>query len=168
MNLSEDVFEPSMSTGSGLFSFLSGIFAQIFRQIVSMIRKRLRNTNLVTSIYFKMKKTSLPVDERRSKTPLLKFPSNTPPLTVYYKRHHCLQTLFLIFKFVRGEIKKLFVSRTNVLLVGTLISIGDVSMSIATVTSTRNFWNCFQLESLRFSDFLFSLFLFFFFLAPSE
>ena len=108
MNLSEDVFEPSMSAVSGLFSFLSGIFAQIFRQIVSMIRKRLRNTNLVTSIYFKMKKTSLPVDVLRSKTPFLKFPSNTPPLTVYYKRHHCLQTLFVIFTFVRGEIKKLF------------------------------------------------------------
>ena len=61
-----------MSTGSGLFKFLSGIFAQIFGQIVSIIRKRLRNTNLVLSIYFKTKKISLPVDLRRLKTPLLK------------------------------------------------------------------------------------------------
>ena len=34
------------------FSFLSGIFAQIFEQIVSIIRKRLRNTNSVELIYF--------------------------------------------------------------------------------------------------------------------
>ena len=41
-SLSKDVFERRMSTGSGLFSFLSGIFAQAFGQIVSIIRKRLR------------------------------------------------------------------------------------------------------------------------------
>ena len=64
----------STSSGSGLFSFLSGIFAHIFGQIVSVIRKRLRNTNLVASIYFKMKKTSLLVDEWPSKTPLLNLP----------------------------------------------------------------------------------------------
>ena len=54
------------------FSFLSGIFPQMFGQIVSIIRKILRNTNLAASIYFKMKKTSLPVDMRCSKTSLLK------------------------------------------------------------------------------------------------
>ena len=64
----------STSIGSGLFSFLSGIFAHIFGQIVSVIRKSLRNTNLVASIYFKMKKTSLLVDEWPSKTPLLNLP----------------------------------------------------------------------------------------------
>ena len=64
----------STSSGSGLFSFLSGIFAHIFGQIVSVIRKRLRNTNLVASIYFKMKKTSLLVDEWPSKTLLLSLP----------------------------------------------------------------------------------------------
>ena len=74
MNLSKDVFERRTSTGTGLFTFLSGIFAQIFGQIVSIIRKRLRNTNLVLSIYFKMKKISPPVDLRRSKTPLFKLP----------------------------------------------------------------------------------------------
>ena len=41
-SLSKDVFERRTSTGSGLFSFLSGIFAQAFGQIVSIIRKRLR------------------------------------------------------------------------------------------------------------------------------
>lgn len=50
-------------------------FAQPFGQIVSMIRKKPRNTNVVLSIYFKMKKISLTVDVRRSKTPLLKFPT---------------------------------------------------------------------------------------------
>ena len=46
------------------------------------------------------------------------------------RRHHCLQTLFLLFKFVTSETKEYFVSRTNALLVGTLISIGEVSVSI--------------------------------------
>ena len=46
----------STSNGRGRFSFLSGIFAQIFGQIVSVVRKRLWNTNLVESIYLKMKK----------------------------------------------------------------------------------------------------------------
>ena len=37
-----------------------------------------------------------------------------------FRRHHCLQTLFLLFRFVKSEIKQSFVSRTNTLLVGTL------------------------------------------------
>ena len=44
------------------FSFLDGVFAQIFGQIVSIIVTTLRNTNLGASRCFKMKKTSLPVD----------------------------------------------------------------------------------------------------------
>ena len=74
VNLSKDVFERRMSTGSGLFSFLDSGFAQILGQLVSIIVKTLRNTNLGASRCFKMKKTSLPVDMRRSKTPLLKLP----------------------------------------------------------------------------------------------
>ena len=70
--LSKDVFERRASTTMGLFSFLSGISAQFFGQIVYIIRKRPRNANLVLSIYFKMKKISLPVDGRRLKTPLFK------------------------------------------------------------------------------------------------
>lgn len=45
---------------------------------------------------------------------------------------HCLQTLPLFFKFVTSKAIESFVSRTNARLVGTLISIRDVSMSIAT------------------------------------
>ena len=47
----------------------------MFGQIISIIVKTLRNTNLAASRCFKMKKTSLPVDVRHSKTPLLKLPS---------------------------------------------------------------------------------------------
>ena len=36
------------------------------------------------------------------------------------RRHHCLQTLFLVFKFVTSKTMESFVSRTNALLVGTL------------------------------------------------
>ena len=76
MNLSKDVFERRTSTGSGLFSFLDSGFAHLLGQLVSIIVKTLRNTNLGASRCFKMKKTSLPVDVRRSKTPLLKLPNN--------------------------------------------------------------------------------------------
>ena len=38
--------------------------------------------------------------------------------------------MVLLLKFVTREIKESFVSRTNVLLVGTLISIGDVGLSM--------------------------------------
>ena len=75
MNLSRDVFERRTSTGSGLFSFLDSGFAHLLGQLVSIIVKTLRNTNLGASRCFKMKKTSLPVDVRRSKTPLLKLPN---------------------------------------------------------------------------------------------
>ena len=74
VNLSKDVFERRTSTGSGLFSFLDSGFAHFLGQLVSIIVKTLRNTNLGASRCFKMKKTSLPVDVRRSKTPLLKLP----------------------------------------------------------------------------------------------
>ena len=76
MNLSKDVFERRMSTGGGLFSFLDSGFAHLLGQLVSIIAKTLRNTNLGASRCFKMKKTSVPVDVRRSKTPLLKLPNN--------------------------------------------------------------------------------------------
>ena len=72
VNLSKDVFERRTSTGSGFFSFLDSGFAHFLGQLVSIIVKTLRNTNLGASRCFKMKKTSLPVDVHRSKTPLLK------------------------------------------------------------------------------------------------
>ena len=69
------VFKRCTSTRSGLsFSIFDNDFAQIFGQIVSMIVKTLRNTNFAASSCFKMKKTSLPVNVRRSKTPLSKLP----------------------------------------------------------------------------------------------
>ena len=67
MNFSKDVFERRTSTGSGFFSFLDSGFAHFLGQLVSIIVKTLRNTNLGASRCFKMKKTSLPVDVRRSK-----------------------------------------------------------------------------------------------------
>ena len=73
--VSKDVFEQCMSTGSGLFFIFDVCFVQMFGQIISIRVKTLRNTNLVASRCFKMKKTSLPVDMRRSKTPLLKLPN---------------------------------------------------------------------------------------------
>ena len=94
-----------MSTGTRLFTFLSGIFAQIFGQIVSIIRKRLRNTNLVLSIYFKMKKISLPVDLRRSKTPLFKLPLvNTKAL---FTRHpNAVELVRLDVAFTRNHLHR--------------------------------------------------------------
>ena len=71
-SLSNNVFERRTSTGSGLFSFFVGGFAQIFSQIASITVKKLRNTNCISSRHVKRENTSLPVDVRRSKTSLLK------------------------------------------------------------------------------------------------
>ena len=73
-SLSNNVFERRTSTGSGLFSFFDGGFAQIFSQIASIKVKKLRNTNFISSRHVKRENTSLPVDVRRSKTSLLKLP----------------------------------------------------------------------------------------------
>ena len=73
-SLSINVFERRTSTGSGLFSFFDGGFAQIFSQIASITVKKLRNTNFISSRHVKRENTSLPVDVRRSKTSLLKLP----------------------------------------------------------------------------------------------
>ena len=70
-SLSNNVFERRTSTGSGLFSFFDGGFAQIFSQIASITVKKLRNTNFISSRHVKRENTSLPVDVRRSKTSLL-------------------------------------------------------------------------------------------------
>ena len=73
-NLSNNVFERRTLTGSGLFSFFDGGFAQIFSQIASITVKKLRNTNFKSSRHVKRENASLPVDVRRSKTSLLKLP----------------------------------------------------------------------------------------------
>ena len=80
-SLSNNVFERRTSTGSGLFSFFDGGFAQIFSQIASITVKKLRNSNFISSRHVKRENTSLPVDVRRSKTSLLKLP-NVIKLTV--------------------------------------------------------------------------------------
>ena len=71
-SLSSNVFERHTSTGSGLFSFFDGGFAQIFSQIASITVKKLKNTNFISSRHVKRENTSLPVDVRHSKTSLLK------------------------------------------------------------------------------------------------
>ena len=73
-NLSNDVFKRHTSTGSDLFSFLDDGFAQIFSQIVSIRVKKLSKTNFISSRHIKKEKALVPVDVRRSKTPLLKLP----------------------------------------------------------------------------------------------
>ena len=63
-----DVFERRTSTGSELSVLLGLDFEQMFGQIVSLRVKTLSNTNLVASRHMKRQKSSLPVEERRSKT----------------------------------------------------------------------------------------------------
>ena len=75
-SLSNNVFERRTSTGSGLFSFFDGGFAQILSQIASITVKKVRNTNFISSRHVKRENTSLPVDVRRSKTSLLKLPND--------------------------------------------------------------------------------------------
>ena len=70
-----DVLERRTSTGSWLFALLGRDFEQIIGQIVSIRVKTLSNTNLVAWRHIKREKSSLPVDVRRSKTPLLKLPN---------------------------------------------------------------------------------------------
>ena len=62
--LSKDVFERPKSTGSGLFTNLGRDFNQFLDQIVSMIEKTFRNTNLIASRHLRREKNSLPVDVR--------------------------------------------------------------------------------------------------------
>ena len=96
MNLSKDVFERRTSTGSGLFLFWDSGFAHFLGQLVSIIVKTRRNTNLGASRCFKMKKTSLPVDVRRSKTPLLKLPMISNILRSRVKYFSALEERILI------------------------------------------------------------------------
>ena len=63
-----------LSDESGLFVPFDSKMEQILGQIVSIGVKTLSNTNLVASRHTKREKGSLPVDVRRSKTSLLKFP----------------------------------------------------------------------------------------------
>ena len=53
------------------------------------------------------------------------------PEVVLYSDIHCLQTIFLIFKFCQPQNKRIFFSRASKPLVGTLMTIGDLTMNIA-------------------------------------
>ena len=88
-SLSNSVFERRTSTGSGLFASLGAGLVETLGYIVFIREKKLSNTNFLASRYIVRKKTSLPVDVRRSKTSLLKLPndvSNTS-LTSYDNGH---------------------------------------------------------------------------------
>ena len=73
-NFSKDVSERRTSPISVLFAFFDIGFAHTFEQIVSIRVKERNNTNLVVSRHISREKNPLPVDVRRSKTPLIKFP----------------------------------------------------------------------------------------------
>ena len=114
-SLSNNVFERRTSTGSGLFSFFDGGFAQIFSQIASITVKKLRNTNFISSRYVKRENTSLPVDVRRSKTSLLKLPNETRPLLRFSLSFFYLSflTLSALFRpWIRDCCRNLF-ARSN-------------------------------------------------------
>ena len=51
---------------------------------------------------------------------------------------HCLQTSLLIFNFANHRTKESFVSSANKPLVGTLMTIADVTVSIATEVYNNN------------------------------
>ena len=74
-SLSNSVFERRTSTGSGLFASLGSGLVKTLGYIFFKREKKVSNENLIASRHIKRKKASLPVDVRRSKTSLLKFPT---------------------------------------------------------------------------------------------
>ena len=75
MKFGRNVFETRTSTGSGLYSFMGSCFAQIYGQIAFVSLWALSKPNLEALWQIKRERGSLPVDVRRSKTPLLKLPN---------------------------------------------------------------------------------------------
>ena len=63
-----------MSTGTGLFVFLGGGFAKIFKQIVSIRVTKLSNTNLVALRKIKRNKVTLLAHVHHTKMSLFKLP----------------------------------------------------------------------------------------------
>ena len=63
------------SAGGGLPALLGDAFAQIFGQTFSIRVKKLSNTTLAASRHIKRENASLSLDERGSKTLLLKLPN---------------------------------------------------------------------------------------------
>ena len=96
-SLSNNVFERRTLTGSGLFSFFDGSFAQIFSQIASITVKKLRNTNFISSRHIKRENNSLPVDVRRSKTSLLQLPIySRAAFFFFWSKSHVLNNALII------------------------------------------------------------------------
>ena len=83
---SNDVLERRTSIGSGFFSFLNDGIVLIFSQILSIRVKKLCNTNFILSRHIKRENALLPVDVRRSKTPLLKLPCGLRSIAVLVGR----------------------------------------------------------------------------------
>ena len=84
-NLSRDVFERRMSTGSGRFMLLGSNFSQLFWQFVSVRVKILSKTHLVASRYtIKREKASHLLDMRRPETFLLQLPYKHQQLTIFF------------------------------------------------------------------------------------
>ena len=77
---------------SGPFSFMGSGLAWIFGKIVFIRIRTLSNTNLVTSSHIIKGKASLPVDVRRSETPLPKLPNIYIMWDVYKKPIHAPQS----------------------------------------------------------------------------
>ena len=75
VSLSKDVFKRRTSTGSGFFHLWAVVFPKFSLSRLHSSKETF-NTNFLASRYFKMKNTSLPVDERRSKTTLPKLPDD--------------------------------------------------------------------------------------------
>ena len=69
--LSNSVFEPWTSTGSGLFASLGSGLVATLELIVFIREKKLSNTNLLALRHIKREKGSFPVDVHPSKTSLL-------------------------------------------------------------------------------------------------
>ena len=81
-------------------------------------REQITYSNLVLSIEFILLLLIIILDTRACY------------LLISYSCIHCLQTLVLLFKFAHRKTKGLFVSITNKSLVGTLITVGDVTVGI--------------------------------------
>ena len=100
-SLSKVVFERRTSTGSGLFSSFDGVFAQIFSQIAFITVTKLRNKNFISSRHVKRENASLPVDVRRSKTPLLKLSISKHHKPKMYLQLHTLSNYLVHIKILR-------------------------------------------------------------------
>ena len=95
--LKQDVFEGCSSTRSGLFAFLQWFYIN-FRQIVFIRERTLSSTISVAFRHFKWEKASLPVDIRRLKTCLLKFPNTMSGRKAKSGHYESLYSILCLYK----------------------------------------------------------------------